>query len=109
MKRYTDIIKELREDNDYTQEEIAKKLNCSQTAYGKYENGKRNITVDNLIILAKFYNVSMDYITGLTNIKTPNWTIKNNSIKNSFNNNSGNIKITQKWGEKMLSNNEKKW
>lgn len=74
---YIQRIKELREDADLTQTDIANLLNCSQTAYSKYEKGQREISIINLIKLAKFYNVSMDYITGLTNNPKPNWTIKN--------------------------------
>ena len=97
MKKYTERLRELREDKDLSQEEIAKILNCTQTAYGKWENGKREIKLQELIILAKYYKVSLDYIAGLTNDPTPNWTIKNN-ISNSFNNNNGtigNININQ--------------
>ena len=59
-------IKELREDRDITQKEIAKELNCSQQAYSNYELGQRDIPTDVLIKLCKFYNISADYILGLT-------------------------------------------
>ena len=59
-------IKELREDNDKTQKEIAKILNCSQQVYSNYELGQRDIPTDILIKLAAYYNVSVDYILGLT-------------------------------------------
>lgn len=98
MKTYTDRLKELRQDNDLSQKEIASLLNCTQTAYGKWENGKREMKIDDLIKLAKYYNVSMDYITGLTNDPTPNWTnkkvlppMKSNNIENILNNNNGTI------------------
>ena len=61
------------------------------------EDGTRKLQIEELIKLAKYYKVSLDYITGLTNDPTPNWTIKNN-ISNSFNNNNGtigNININQ--------------
>ena len=62
-------LKDLREDKDLKQEDIAKILNMSQTNYSKYELEKINIPVDTLKKLAIYYNVSLDYILGLTNIK----------------------------------------
>lgn len=62
-------IRELREDNDLTQKQLAQMLNCSQQVYSNYELGQRDIPTDILIKLAKFYNVSTDYILGITNIK----------------------------------------
>ena len=67
---YKDRIRALREDNDYTQTQIANILNIGQRTYADYESGKTRIPVDSLLILARFYNVSMDYITGASNIKT---------------------------------------
>jgi transcriptional regulator with XRE-family HTH domain len=64
-------LKDLREDKDIYQKEIAKLLNISQQYYSEYENGKRPIPVEYLIILAKFYNTSIDYITGITNDEKP--------------------------------------
>lgn len=58
-------IRELREDHDYTQKKLAAVLNCSQQVYSNYELGQRDIPTDILIQLAKFYNVSTDYILGL--------------------------------------------
>ena len=60
-------LKDLREDKDIYQKEVAKLLNISQQYYSEYENGKRPIPVEYLIKLAKFYNTSIDYIVGLTN------------------------------------------
>lgn len=59
-------LKDLREDHDLKQEDVAKILNISQTNYSKYELGKINIPIDSLIILADFYNTSIDYLIGLT-------------------------------------------
>ena len=59
-------IRDLREDNNYTQKEIAKILNCSQQVYSNYELGQRDIPTDILIKLAVFYNVSVDYILGIS-------------------------------------------
>ena len=59
-------IRDLREDHDITQKEMAKILNCSQQVYSNYELGQRDIPTDILIKLSLFYNVSTDYILGLT-------------------------------------------
>lgn len=66
-----DRIRALREDNDYTQTQIANILNISQRTYADYELGKTRIPVDSLIKLARYYNVDMNYITGISNIKNP--------------------------------------
>lgn len=63
-------IKDLREDNDKLQKEIAQLLGISQQYYSEYENGNRTITINHLITLAKYYNTSIDYIVGLSNKKT---------------------------------------
>ena len=59
-------LRNLREDKDLLQKDIAAILNCSQVAYSRYELGLRDIPTDVLITLARFYNVSVDYILGLT-------------------------------------------
>lgn len=59
-------LKDLREDNDLTQEKVAKLLLITQQQYSLYEKGYRDIPTSALITLAKFYNVSTDYILGLT-------------------------------------------
>lgn len=59
-------IKELREDNDLKQREVASALHCSQQAYSNYENGQRDIPTDVLIRLSSYYNVSTDYILGIS-------------------------------------------
>ncbi len=61
-------IRDLREDRDLKQIDVAKYLNCSQVCYSNYELGKRDIPSDVLIKLAKFYNTSTDYILGLTDV-----------------------------------------
>ena len=58
-------IRALREDKDWTQTDMAKKLNCSQQVYSNYELGQRDIPTDILIKLAKIHPVSVDYILGL--------------------------------------------
>ncbi len=62
-------IRDLREDADLTQQEMAKILNCSQQVYSNYELGQRDIPTTVLISLAKFHKTSTDYILGLTNKK----------------------------------------
>lgn len=64
-------IRDLREDADLYQKDLAEYLQCSQVCYSHYEIGKRDIPTDVLIKLARFYNTSVDYLLGLTNIKTP--------------------------------------
>lgn len=59
-------IKDLREDHDLYQKDIAKLLGISQQYYSEYEKGKRTIPIQHLITLAKFYETSIDYIVGLT-------------------------------------------
>jgi transcriptional regulator with XRE-family HTH domain len=59
-------IRDLREDRDLTQKEIASHLNCSQQVYSNYELGQRDIPTDVLIKLSAFYKVSVDYILGIT-------------------------------------------
>ena len=68
--KYNERIREIREDNSLTQQKVADLLSVGQRTYADYESGKTRIPIDNLLILAKFYNVSMDYITGASNIQT---------------------------------------
>ena len=62
-------IRDLREDSDITQAQMAKMLNCSQQVYSNYELGQRDIPTSILIKLAEIHNVSVDYILGLTKTK----------------------------------------
>lgn len=62
-------IRDLREDSDLTQKQLAEYLNCSQQVYSNYELGQRDIPTDILIKLSRFYQVSTDYILGLTEDK----------------------------------------
>lgn len=59
-------LKDLREDADLKQQQIADYLHIKQNTYSQYENGQRQIPIELLIKLAKYYNVSTDYILGLT-------------------------------------------
>ncbi len=67
--KYIKRIKDLREDNDLNQTQVAKKLHIAQTTYSDYENGKVRIPIDSLIELAKLYNVDMNYIAGVSKVK----------------------------------------
>ncbi len=64
-------IKDLREDRDLKQKDIAKLLNLSQQQYSRYETGSSLMTSEQLIVLAKFYNVSIDYILYNTDERMP--------------------------------------
>ena len=62
-------LRDLREDNDLSQKELAKIIGMSQTGYSKYETGENDIPTGILIALARFYDVSVDYLLGETNEK----------------------------------------
>ena len=64
-------IKDLREDADLTQKEIADYLHIKQNTYSQYENGQRQIPIDALIALAKYYKTSVDYVLELTDERKP--------------------------------------
>lgn len=64
-------IKDLREDNDLTQAEVAEYLHIKQNTYSQYETGQRQLPLECLIALAKLYKTSTDYILGLTQEKKP--------------------------------------
>lgn len=63
---FTQRLRDLREDKDLKQEDIAKVLKITRQQYQLYESGKRKIPIDLLVELCKFYNVSADYILGFT-------------------------------------------
>lgn len=65
MEIYVRRIRELREDHDYTQNQIAEHLGTSQTMYSRYERGANELPIHHLVALCKFYDVSSDYILGL--------------------------------------------
>ena len=64
-------LRELREDSDLTQTELGKIIGMSQTGYSKYECGENDIPTGILIKLADFYNTSVDYLLGRTNVREP--------------------------------------
>ncbi len=69
-------IRDIREDRDLTQTQIAQKLNCTQQTYSRYETGEITIDIYQLIKLANFYDTSVDYLLGLTNEIKPYPRIK---------------------------------
>ena len=64
-------IRDLREDRDLKQEDLAKLLNCTQACYSNYENGRRDVPTEVWETLADFYQVSVDYLMGRTGEKRP--------------------------------------
>lgn len=68
---YMERILALREDKDLNQKKLAEYLNIAQTTYSDYELGKVRIPIECLIKLARFYDVDLNYITGISNIKCP--------------------------------------
>lgn len=68
--KYIKIIRDLREDHDLTQEQIAQYLGTSQTMYARYERGANELPIRHLIKLCELYNVSADYILGINKSST---------------------------------------
>ena len=68
--KYNERIREIREVHSLTQQNVADLLHIGQRTYADYESGKTRIPIDNIMILARFYDVSMDYITGASNIQS---------------------------------------
>ena len=66
-------LRDLREDRDLLQRQVAERLRCSQRVYSNYERGERDIPTDILIRLSEFYDVSVDYLLGLTNTPRRNY------------------------------------
>ena len=69
--KYNERIREIREDHALTQQKVADLLHIGQRTYSDYESGKTRIPIDSIMILARFYNLSMAYITGASNIQGP--------------------------------------
>lgn len=64
-------LQDLREDHDLRQQDVADILSCQRNVYRRYETGEREIPVWALLSLAEYYNVSVDYLLGITDIKSP--------------------------------------
>lgn len=71
MKTYYERLRDLREDKDLTQTDVANILSTTQQVYSRYENGLNQIPLHHLITLADFYKTSVDYLLGRTNNPTP--------------------------------------
>lgn len=69
MKQYYEILRDLREDADLTQKEVAAVLNTTQQVYSRYEKGINEMPVRHLITLVRFYGVSADYVLGISKKK----------------------------------------
>ena len=70
---YTERLKELRTENNISQQRIAEILNTTQQQINKYENGKQELPLRRFIELAVYYNVSLDYLAGMTEDKNGTW------------------------------------
>jgi len=68
---YADRMRSLREDADLTQTDVSKVLNVGQKTYSDYETKKIRIPLESMIVLARFYNVDMNYICGVSKIRNP--------------------------------------
>ena len=68
---YRKRLKSLREDNDYTQEKVGEVIHKSQQGYNHIEAGRAELKIEDLVVLCKFYNVSADYIIGLSDEMKP--------------------------------------
>ena len=64
-------IRDLREDRDWSQKELAEQLGMSQTGYSKYETGENDVPVRVLVALAEIYGTSVDYLLGRTDVSRP--------------------------------------
>nr|DAI32388.1 MAG TPA: Helix-turn-helix XRE-family like protein [Inoviridae sp.] len=87
---YIDRLRALRIDNDIKQKDIAKIINKSQQGYAHIENRKAKLAIEDLTELAKYYQVSLDYLVGLTNDPKPSYIIKNQI---NVTTNKGNINV----------------
>ncbi len=71
MQIFLKRLRDLREDNDLTQQQIADILGTSQTMYARYERGANEMPVRHLITLADYYHINLDYLIGRTDVKVP--------------------------------------
>lgn len=78
---YFQRLKDLREDHDLTQKDIAQFLGIKQTNYSRYELGKNMMGIDKYMALARYYNVSLDYLTGMIDEPRPLYERKKTTLK----------------------------
>ena len=108
MHNYNDILRELRENKKLTQTALGKEFNLTQRQISTYEIGRNEPEYNILIKYATYFDVSTDYILGLTKDPTPYWKkTREININNSFNNIGNNNKIKIKWGDKMTINQKR--
>lgn len=69
--RYTERIRELKQEKKYNQTYVANVLQVAQTTYSDYENGRVRIPINHIVELARFYNVDLNFITGVSDIRNP--------------------------------------
>ena len=69
--RYTERIRNLRKEKRYNQTYVANIIGVAQTTYSDYENGRVRIPINHIVELARFYDISLNYITGVSNIREP--------------------------------------
>ncbi|MBR6384820.1 MAG: helix-turn-helix transcriptional regulator [Ruminococcus sp.] len=81
---YYQRLKDLKEDADLTQKDVAEIIGVSVNHYGKYERGETDIPFEKVISLAEYYGVSLDYIAGRTNSKNPNENLTISDIYNKL-------------------------
>ncbi len=72
MKNYTERIRELRDDHEKTQKEVAQYLGTTQQVYSRYESGINEMPIRHIISLCRYYRVSSDYVLGLSDNPKPN-------------------------------------
>ena len=78
--KYYKRLKQLRKEKHLTQQDIARILNVDESTYGRYENGKRQLSIEDLQKLCQYYKVSADYILGLTEEKENEWNTTNKNV-----------------------------
>lgn len=83
MKELRQLIRDLREDHDLTQREVAAYLGVSQQTYSNYENGVREIPTNTVVALAKFYQVSTDYLLNSGNVYLGNTSLDSAYLENT--------------------------
>ncbi|MDE5885437.1 MAG: helix-turn-helix transcriptional regulator [Oscillospiraceae bacterium] len=81
---YYQRLKDLKEDADLTQKQVAELIGVSTNHYGKYERGETDIPLEKAVILAEYYHVSLDYLAGLTNFKNNKDGKHGNHSENKF-------------------------
>lgn len=69
--RYNERLRRLRKEHHLTQQKVASVLGVSQRAYSDYETGQRRLSIEGIITLARYYDVSLNFLAGISNIKSP--------------------------------------